>query len=201
MIRPRRTRSVARLRATILFTSLLVLPWLALALPVAACSCVAFEGFDAIADAEHVVVAGRVVARQGDVTTIQVDRWFWGSGGGPVLTVREASPETDMCALGPGAPPGEPWLWVAWAPPNERPVVNSCQPSWSLQDPEGAQRLREAIAVFGGTPVSPEPSPGSSPSPPSGIDGATVAAAAVSVLAGVAVLGSATLVGRRRRTD
>jgi len=196
-------RRPVQLALALALVALLALPWLAMPVPIAACSCAEFPGFAAVADPEHIVVAGRVVARRGDRTAIQVDRWLWGPGGRSLLEVREASPETDMCALGPVAPIGAPWLWVAWAPPNELPSVNACLPSWSLADPEGTAQLDQALAAFGsGTPLgSRTPLATSPPTPDDGGRGdpLVASAAALALAAGVAVLGGAAVVARRRK--
>lgn len=182
--------------------ALLLLPWLTLARPVAACSCVEFPGFAAVADDEHLVVAGHVVARDSGRATIQVDRWLWGPGRPPLVTVQEADPQADMCALGPLAPLGKPWLWVAFVAPDAVPVINACQPSWSLTEREGEKRMIEALAAFGAVPTFPSPS--DAPAPASDVvndagilDGAT--ATLLPVVAGLLVLGTAVVVARRPR--
>ena len=174
----------------------ITLVWLAAALPVAACTCAGFRGFDQVANGEHLVVSGLAESRAGDALTIAVDRWFWGPDPGPHLVVTD-QPD-DMCALGPSAPVGERWLWVAWIG-DVRPVVNSCQPSWSLADAEGQAALAQATARFGGIPMP----RGAMPIPETAGSGATLwfvlggfGAAAI-----VLFVGAVAISGRRGRDE
>jgi hypothetical protein len=185
---------VVRIMRAVLAASV-TLVWLAFAVPAAACSCVGFTSFDEVADAQHIVVAGTAEARIGDTLTIAVERWLWGPQPVQRLVVTEPS-EQDMCAMGPNAPLGHRWLWVAWIG-DVRPVVNQCQPSWSLADPEGATRLTQAIARFGGIEI---PAPGA-PVPESPDSGASLwfLVGGVGVVAIVLFGGAVVLSARRGR--
>lgn len=171
-----------------------ILVWVGLATPVAACSCVAFTGFDAVADSEHLVVAGVAERRLEGALTIAVDHWLWGPAPVARLVVSEPS-EQDMCSMGPNARLGDRWLWVAWIG-DARPVINQCQPSWSLSDADGQAQLGQAIARFGGVRIPAVP-PGTPDPPPSG-DATLWLVLSGAGLLGLGVFGLAVAFGARQ---
>ncbi len=80
--------------------------------PVVACSCVRFETLKEVARPGSAVFSGTAGPRQGRGVPVDVERWFFGGGGAPVVWLSGDS-FGDSAACGTTQPPvGSSWVWV-----------------------------------------------------------------------------------------
>lgn len=183
-------------------SAMLVLPWLALALPVSACSCAPMSRLADYAQDPHTsIFAGVVGPRDGRGVPVAVSRWFTGSGGGPVVWLADQSFGDGAGCGVPPPPPGSSWLFVAWVEaPGRDPVIGLCTPNVDLATADGQALLDEAVATFGGSAptAAPTVAPPVDAGAGTGVD-PVVATAVLVMLASVGIFGGVAAMARRRR--
>lgn len=171
--------------------------------PVAvACSCVGPQPLAEYArDPNNVILAGRVVDVSRSGALVEVERWFAGGRPDPMVVIAGDFSNGASCGVGAAPPVGSRWLWVAWAPePGGDLFISICQPTGSLDTPEGTKLFEEAVATFGDVPGPPMPTPTPAPAaPPTPEELAPYAAAVAVIVVGALVLGGVALLGRRTR--
>ena len=80
---------MTRLVATVSSLALVLVAYLAMALPVAACDCMALEPMSAyVGSPERVIFTGTVQAPEPNGTPVLVTRWFQGEGAAARMPVR-----------------------------------------------------------------------------------------------------------------
>ena len=123
--------------------------YLAAALPVAACDCMAYEGMAAYAGSpDWAVFSGTVQNPEPDGTPIVVTRWFQGDGAAGIVKVDgQWGPGGASCEA-PQPPAGTEWIFVANRFEGQT-VVNLCTPHAAIGTHSGAAMRADAIATFG----------------------------------------------------
>ena len=197
---------VAPRRVLVGITSLafVLVGYLGVALPVAACDCMAMEPMAAYAGSpERVIFSGTVQMPEPAGTPVVVTRWFQGEGAAGIVRIQGqwgqggASCETAL------PPAGTEWIFIASRFEGEL-AVNLCTPHAAVASDAGAAMLADAIATFGdgggGTP------PGETPPPAAPVQGSGAAADMLPIVTAVGLVGlgglvaGALLVRRRRRS-
>lgn len=181
--------------------------YLAMALPVAACDCMAMEPMAAYAGApEWAVFSGTVQAPEPTGTPVVVTRWFQGEGASGIVWVQGEWGQGGASCETPLPPAGSEWIFVASRFEGEL-AVNLCTPHAAVGSDAGAAMLADAISTFGdggGPPPGATPPP-AAPAQPETAGGATVGSLPIAVTVGlVAVVGliaGVLLVIRPRRGD
>jgi hypothetical protein len=168
--------------------------------PAMACSCVQPEPMAAYrGDPLKLVFLGTIASAGPGGVEVAVERWFQG-GFAPVVRLDGEMFGDQSAACQIRMPEvGTSWVFVAFIPePGGEPQANLCTPHALRFTIEGQVMLNEILATFGQGAAAGGPSPGPDiePSPDVLVAGATVAAAA---LAGLALLGVAAALARRRR--
>jgi len=171
-----------------------------------ACSCVAPMPLADYAAQGNVILAGQVIADDGEGVQVGVETWFAGPGAAPVARIAGDFGNGASCGVGSRPAVGSRWIWVAWRPEPENPVegllpgdlsISICAPFGDLATPEGQALLSEAQETFG-SGVTPEPATSAEGPPPTTPEGAVLVAGVGVLVLGALVLLGAVLVARRR---
>ena len=194
---------MTRLIATVSSFALVLVAYLALALPVAACDCMALEPMSAyVGSPERVIFSGTVHSPEPNGTPVLVTRWFQGEGAAGIVHVQgEWGPGGASCET-PLPPAGTEWIFVASRFEGEL-AVNLCTPHAAVGSDAGAAMLADAIGTFGdggGAPPGESPPP-AAPSEPAAGAGMSPAALAVAAAAIAGLLAGVFLVVRSRRSE
>ncbi len=203
---------MTRFIATVSAFVLVLVAYLAMALPVAACDCMALEPMSAYAGSpERVIFSGTIQAPEPDGTPVLVTRWFQGEGAAGLVRVQGEWGLGGASCETPLPPAGTEWIFVASRFEDDL-AVNLCTPHAAVGSDAGAAMLADAIATFGDGGEAP---PGGSPPPAApgepAVNGAGGAGGAAPdqlpvtlVVASVAIVGliaGALLVARSRRGE
>jgi len=153
---------MTRLIATVSAFVLVLVAYLSMALPVAACDCMALEPMSAYAGSpERVIFSGTVQAPEPDGTPVLVTRWFHGEGAAGLVRVQGEWGLGGASCETPLPPAGTEWIFVA-SRFEDHLAVNLCTPHAAVGSDAGAAMLADAIATFGDGGGAP---PGESPPP------------------------------------
>ena len=193
---------MTRFIATISSFVLVLVAYLALALPVAACDCMALEPMSAyVGSPERVIFSGTVQAPEPNGTPVLVTRWFQGEGADGIVRIQGEWGQGGASCETPLPPAGTEWIFVASRFEGEL-AVNLCTPHAAVGSDAGTAMLADAIATFGDGGGAP---PGEPAAPPQGAGGpATDPLPTALILGSVAVVGliaGALLVVRSRRSE
>jgi hypothetical protein len=192
---------MTRFIATVGSVVLVLVAYLAMALPVAACDCTALEPMSAyVGSAERVIFSGTVQTPEPNGTPVLVTRWFQGQGAAGIVHVQgEWGPGGASCET-PLPPAGTEWIFVASRFEGEL-VVNLCTPHAAVGSDAGTAMLADAVATFGGGGGAPPAEPAAIPQ---GASGAVADQLPVALVVGsVAIVGliaGVLLVVRSRRS-
>ena len=193
---------MTRFIATVSSVVLVLVAYLALALPVAACDCMALEPMSAyVGSPERVIYSGTVQAPEPNGTPVLVTRWFQGEGAAGIVRIQGAWGQGGASCETPLPPAGTEWIFVASRFEGEL-AVNLCTPHAAVGSDAGAAMLADAITTFGF--VERSPPPGEQVLPPQGAGGAAADPLPVLVVGSVAIVGliaGALLVVRSRRGE
>ena len=198
-----RRHPLSRVAAAFTSFAFVLVTYLAMALPVAACSCMMAEPMAAyVGSPERVIFSGTVQTPEANGTPVVVTRWFQGEGAAGIVRIQGEWGQGGASCETPLPPAGTEWIFVASRFEGEL-AVNLCTPHAAVGSDAGAAMLADAIATFddgsGGAPPgeSPPPAVPSEPVAGAGIPPAALAVAA----AGIAgLLAGALLVLRNRRS-
>jgi hypothetical protein len=177
--------------------------YLAMALPVAACDCMALEPMAAYAGSpERVIFSGTVQMPEAAGTPVVVTRWFQGEGAAGIVRIQGEWGQGGASCETPMPPAGTEWIFVASRFEGEL-AVNLCTPHAAVGSDAGAAMLADAITTFGDGGGAP---PGESPAPAAPVQGAGGAAPdpmpivlVVGLVTVIGVVAGALLVVRGRR--
>ena len=191
-----------RLLAGVTSLALVLVGYLAMALPVAACDCMAMEPMAAYAGSpDRVIFTGTVQMPEPAGTPVVVTRWFQGDGAAGIVRIQGEWGQGGASCETPMPPAGTEWIFVA-SPFEGELAVNLCTPHAAVGSDAGAAMLADAITTFGDGGGAP---PGESPPPAAPAAGAGSAAVdpmpivLTAGLVGLAgLVGGAWLVVRRR---
>ena len=194
-----------RLLAGVTSLAFVLVGYLAMTLPVAACSCMGPEPMAAyVGSPDRAIFSGTVQAPEPVGTPVVVTRWFQGEGAAGIVWIKgEWDPSNSSCGT-PRPPAGTEWIFVASRFEGQL-AVNLCTPHAAVGSDAGAAMLADAIATFGDGGGAP---PGESPPPAAPEQGAggaevdpmpNVLTVGLVALAGLAA--GALLVVRGRRGD
>jgi hypothetical protein len=199
---PQRRHALQRIVATITSFALVLVVYLAMALPVAACDCMALEPMTAYAGSpDRVIFTGTVQVPEAQGTPVVVTRWFQGEGASGIVWVKGAWGQGGASCETPLPPAGTEWIFVASRFEGEI-QVNLCTPHAALGSDPGAAMLADAIATFGnGGGPAPGETPPAAPAEPVADTGIPPAVLAVGVVGIAGVLAGILLVARSRRPD
>ena len=197
---------MTRLVATVSSLALVLVAYLAMALPVAACDCMALEPMSAyVGSPERVIFSGTVQAPEPNGTPVLVTRWFQGEGAAGLVRVQGEWGLGGASCETPLPPAGTEWIFVASRFEDEL-AVNLCTPHAAVGSDAGGAMLADAIATFGeggGAPPGESAPPAAPGEPPvEGASGAAPDQLPVGLIVGsVAIVGlvAGALVVRRRR--
>jgi hypothetical protein len=192
-----------RLLAGVTSLAFVLVGYLAMTLPVAACSCMGPEPMAAyVGSPERAIFSGTVQAPEPVGTPVVVTRWFQGEGAAGIVWIKGEWGQDGASCGTPLPPAGTEWIFVASRFEGEL-AVNLCTPHAAVGSDAGAAMLADAIATFGdggGAPPGESPPPAA---PEQGADGAAVDPMPIVLTVGlVAVAGlvaGALLVVRGRR--
>ncbi len=203
---PWSSRHVRRVVALAWSLALALSAYLATAVPVAACDCMAMEPMKAYAgQPSWTIFSGTVQAPQPAGVPVLVTRWFQGEGAAPVVAIQGtwgvggAACETSL------PPAGSEWIFLASRRETGELDVNLCTPHAAVASDAGAAMLKDAIATFGAGGGPPPnqggvaepaagpgvPASGESPAPLEVFDPMVLAVgggAAIAIVAGVLLL-------------
>ena len=180
---------MTRFIATVSSFVLVLVAYLAMALPVAACDCMALEPMSAyVGSPERVIFSGTVQAPEPNGTPVLVTRWFQGEGAAGIVRIQGEWGQGGASCETPLPPAGTEWIFVASRFEGEL-AVNLCTPHAAVGSDAGAAMLADAIATFGDGGGAP---PGEPAAPPQGAGGAA---------RGPAAGRAGRRVGRDRRAD
>jgi hypothetical protein len=191
-----------RLLAGVTSLVFVLVGYLAMALPVAACDCMAMEPMATyVGSPERVIFSGTVQAPEPIGTPVVVTRWFQGEGAAGIVWVDGAWGQGGASCETPLPPAGTEWIFIASRFEGEL-AVNLCTPHAAVGSDAGAAMLADAIATFGDGGGAP---PGESPPPAAPVQGAGGAAAdpmpivvTVGLVAVAGLVAGALLMVRRR---
>jgi hypothetical protein len=177
--------------------------YLAMALPVAACDCMALEPMAAYAGSpERVIFSGTVQMPEAAGTPVVVTRWFQGERAAGIVRIQGEWGQGGASCETPMPPAGTEWIFVASRFEGEL-AVNLCTPHAAVGSDAGRAMLADAVTTFGDGGGAP---PGESPAPAAPVQGGGGAAVdpmpivlTVGVLTVVGVVAGALLVLRGRR--
>jgi hypothetical protein len=195
---------MTRFIATISSLALVLVAYLAMALPVAACDCMALEPMSAyVGSPERVIFSGTVQTPEPNGTPVLVTRWFQGDGAAGLVRIQGEWGLGGASCETPLPPAGTEWIFVA-SRFEDQLAVNLCTPHAAVGSDAGTAMLADAIATFGdggGAPPGESPPPAAPGDTP--VDGASGAdPMAVGLVVGsvaiVALIAGALLVVRRR---
>jgi hypothetical protein len=195
--------SLRRLFVGVTSLAFVLVGYLAMALPVAACDCMALEPMAAYAGSpERVIFSGTVQMPEAAGTPVVVTRWFQGEGAAGIVRIQGEWGQGGASCETPMPPAGTEWIFVASRFEGEL-AVNLCTPHAAVGSDAGAAMLADAITTFGGGGGAP---PGESPAPAASVQGTGGAALdptpivlVVGLVTVVGVLAGALLVVRGRR--
>jgi len=199
------TAPLRRLLTATTALAFVLVGYLAMALPVAACDCMAMEPMAAYAGAsDWAIFSGTVQVPEPAGTPVVVTRWFQGDGASGIVWVQgEWGPGGASCET-PLPPAGSEWIFVASRFEGEL-AVNLCTPHAAVGSDAGAAMLADAIKTFGdgGGPTPGASPPPAAPAQPEGSGGAAVDPVPIVVggLLAVALIGGVLLFARSRRGD
>jgi hypothetical protein len=199
------TALLRRLLTTATASAFVLVGYLAMALPVAACDCMAMEPMAAYAgSADWAIFSGTVQVPEPAGTPVVVTRWFQGDGASGIVWVQGEWGQGGASCETPLPPAGSEWIFIASRFEGEL-AVNLCTPHAAVGSDAGAAMLADAIATFGdggGAPPGASPPP-AAPAQPDGAGGEAVDPLPVVVSAGLiavaVVVGGALLFARSRR--
>jgi hypothetical protein len=198
-----RLHPLSRAAAAVTSFALVLVAYLALALPVAACSCMMAEPMAAyVGSPERVIFSGTVQAPEPAGTPVLVTRWFQGEGAAGIVRIQGEWGRGGASCETPLPPAGTEWIFVASKFEGQL-AVNLCTPHAAVGSDAGAAMLADAIATFGdggGAPPGESPPP-AVPSEPVASAGIPPAALAVAAVAIAGLLAGALLVMRGRRSE
>jgi hypothetical protein len=192
-----------RLLVGITSLAFVLVGYLGLALPVAACDCMAMEPMAAYAGLpERVIFSGTVQMPEPAGTPVVVTRWFQGEGAAGIVRIQGQWGQGGASCETPLPPAGTEWIFIASRFEGEL-AVNLCTPHAAVASDAGAAMLADAIATFGDGGGAP---PGETPPPaaPAGGAGGTPSdslpvVVAVGLVAVGGLVAAALLVLRGRR--
>lgn len=199
--------TIRRCLAVVTSLAFVLVGFLAMALPVAACSCMGPEPMAAYAGSpERVIFSGTVQGPDARGNPVVVTRWFQGEGAAGIVWIK-GEWGGDGASCGTTMPPaGTEWIFVASRFEGEL-GVNLCTPHAAVASEAGAAMLADAIATFGdggGAPPGESPPP-EAPAQPEHSEAAAVdpvpIAATVGIVAGVGLVAGFFLVARARRPE
>jgi hypothetical protein len=197
---------MTRLVATVSSLALVLVAYLAMALPVAACDCMALEPMSAyVGSPERVIFSGTVQAPEPAGTPVLVTRWFQGEGAAGIVWVQGEWGQGGASCETPLPPAGTEWIYVASKFEGQL-AVNLCTPHAAVASDAGAAMLADAITTFGD---GGGPPPGESPPAAPGAPGPGAGAAAdplpialvVGSVAAIGLIAGALLVVRKPRDE
>jgi hypothetical protein len=190
-----------RLLAGVTSLAFVLVGYLAMALPVAACDCMATQPMSAYAGSpEWAIFSGTVQTPEPQGTPVVVTRWFQGHGAAGIVWVDGQWGIGGASCETPLPPAGSEWIFVASRFEGEI-AVNLCTPHAAVGSDAGAAMLADAVATFGDGGAAP---PGESPPPEAPVQSAGGSvdlipiAAVVGMVAVLGLLVGALLVLRRR---
>ena len=195
--------SLRRLLAGVSSLAFVLVGYLAMALPVAACDCMAMEPMAAYAGSpDRVIFTGTVQMPEPAGTPVVVTRWFQGDGAAGIVRIQGEWGQGGASCETPMPPAGTEWIFVA-SPFEGELAVNLCTPHAAVGSDAGAAMLADAITTFGDGGGAP---PGESPPPVAPAVGAGGAAVdpmpivlTVGLVAVAGLVAGALLVARARR--
>ena len=162
-----------RLLAGVVSLGFVLVGYLGLALPVAACDCMAMEPMVAYAGSpERVIFSGTVQVPEPAGTPVVVTRWFQGEGAAGIIRIQGEWGQGGASCETPLPPAGTEWIFVASRFEGEL-AVNLCTPHAPVGSDPGAAMLADAITTFGDGGGAP---PGQSPPPAAAVPSAGGAA-------------------------
>jgi hypothetical protein len=151
-----------RLLAGVTSLAFVLVGYLAMALPVAACDCMAMEPMAAYAGSpDRVIFTGTVQMPEPAGTPVVVTRWFQGDGAAGIVRIQGEWGQGGASCETPMPPAGTEWIFVA-SPFEGELAVNLCTPHAAVGSDAGAAMLADAIMTFGDGGGAP---PGESPPP------------------------------------
>ena len=163
--------------------------YLGLALPVAACDCMAMEPMAAYAGSpERAIFSGTVQMPEPAGTPVVVTRWFHGEGAAGIVRIQGQWGQGGASCETPLPPAGTEWIFIASRFEGEL-AVNLCTPHAAVASDAGAAMLADAIATFGdggGAPPGETPPPAA---PAGGAGGGASDALPVVVAVGLVAVG------------
>lgn len=191
-----------RLIATVSSFVLVLAAYLAMALPVAACDCMALEPMSAyVGSPERVIFSGAVQTPEPNGMPVLVTRWFQGEGAAGIVHVQGEWGQGGASCETPLPPAGTEWIFVASRFEGEL-AVNLCTPHAAVGSDAGNAMLADAVATFGEGGGAP---PGAPAPPPQGVGGTAVDPLPVALVVGsvalVGLIAGALLVARGRRNE
>ena len=140
---------MTRLIATVSSFVLVLVAYLAMALPVAACDCMALEPMSAyVGSPERVIFSGTVQAPEPNGTPVLVTRWFQGEGAAGIVRIQGEWGQGGASCETPLPPAGTEWIFVASRFEGEL-AVNLCTPHAAVGSDAGTAMLADAVATFG----------------------------------------------------
>jgi hypothetical protein len=179
-----------RLLAGVVSLAFVLVGYLALALPVAACDCMAMEPMAAYAGSpERVIFSGTVQVPEPAGTPVVVTRWFQGEGAAGIVRIQGEWGQGGASCETPLPPAGTEWIFVASRFEGEL-AVNLCTPHAPVGSDPGAAMLADAMTTFGDGGGAP---PGQSPPPAAAVPSA--GGAAVDPMPILLAVGLVTLIG------
>jgi hypothetical protein len=196
--------SIRRLLAGATSLALVLVAYLALALPVAACDCMAMQPMASYADSpEWAIFSGTVQAPEAQGTPVLVTRWFQGEGAAGIVWIQGQWGIGGASCETPLPPAGTEWIFIASRFEGEL-AVNLCTPHAAIASDAGAAMLADAVATFGNG-GGPPPGVSSPPGPAAPVQGAAVDPVPIAATLGVVAIGGLAagvlLVLRGRRRD
>lgn len=151
-----------RLFAGVTSLAFVLVAYLSMALPVAACSCMGPEPMAAyVGSPERAIFSGTVQMPEPAGTPVVVTRWFQGAGAAGIVWIQGEWGQGGASCETPMPPAGTEWIFVASQFEGSL-AVNLCTPHAAVGSDAGAAMLADAIATFGDGGGAP---PGESPPP------------------------------------
>lgn len=189
-----RRHALSRVAAAVTSFVLVLVVYLAMALPVAACSCMMAEPMAAyVGSPERVIFSGTVQTPEANGTPVVVTRWFQGEGAAGIVHVQGEWGQGGASCETPLPPAGTEWIFVASRFEGEL-AVNLCTPHAAVASDAGTAMLADAVATFGdggGAPPGESP-PAAAPGEPAVAGAGDATADSLPI---VPVLGSVAIVG------
>lgn len=198
------TAPLRRLLAAATSLAFVLVGYLAMALPVAACDCMAMEPMAAYAGSpDRAIFSGTVQVPEPAGTPVVITRWFQGEGASGIVWIQGEWGQGGASCETPLPPAGTEWIFVASRFEGEL-EVSLCTPHAAVGSEAGAAMLADAIATFGdggGAPpgASPPPAAHAQPEGPGGAPVDPVPIVAAGSLVAVALIGGVLLFARSRR--